>query len=239
MNINLLKTFLEVARLGHFGKAADRVCLTQAAVSARIKQIEDKLGVTLFTRKRNDIQLTAEGRRLAVAAEKTDRNGGRVTYIWQNAMQLPFPDGVFDLVTCLEALEFMPDPEQVLKEIVRVARPGAPILVTHRRGWERRVMPGKCWSEDDFKSLLEGIGLRNLSLIAWQQDYSLVWGRAGSQPEIPDERPGEIIRCMVCSHPPMVRDGDCLRCLNCGTHYSIAVDGIVEMHSHRPSRRRQ
>ena len=69
MNINLLKTFLEVARLRHFGKAADRLCLTQAAVSARIKQVEETLGVTLLTRDRNNIQLTAEGRRLAVAAE--------------------------------------------------------------------------------------------------------------------------------------------------------------------------
>jgi DNA-binding transcriptional LysR family regulator len=70
MNINLLKTFLEVARLRHFGKTADRLCLTQSAVSARIKQIEDALGVTLFDRKRNDIKLTAEGRRLARAADK-------------------------------------------------------------------------------------------------------------------------------------------------------------------------
>lgn len=69
MNINLLKTFLEVARVRHFGKAAEKVCLTQSAVSARIKLVEDELGVKLFTRTRNDIQLTREGRRLARTAE--------------------------------------------------------------------------------------------------------------------------------------------------------------------------
>lgn len=69
MNINLLKTFLEVARLRHFGKAADKICITQAAVSARIKQIEDNVGTRLLTRERNNIQLTPAGRRLALAAE--------------------------------------------------------------------------------------------------------------------------------------------------------------------------
>ena len=69
MNINLLKTFLEVARLRHFGKAADKICVTQAAVSARIKQIEENVGARLLTRERNNIQLTPEGRRLALAAE--------------------------------------------------------------------------------------------------------------------------------------------------------------------------
>ncbi len=70
MNINLLKTFLEVARLRHFGKAADRVCLTQSAVSARIKQLEQSLGVPLFERNRNNIQLTQAGRRLARSADQ-------------------------------------------------------------------------------------------------------------------------------------------------------------------------
>jgi DNA-binding transcriptional LysR family regulator len=69
MDTTLLKTFLEVARLRHFGKAADRLFVTQSAVSARIKQLEDTLGVTLFSRKRNDIQLTAAGQRLRAHAE--------------------------------------------------------------------------------------------------------------------------------------------------------------------------
>ena len=68
LNINLLKTFLEVANQRHFGHAADRIFLTQSAVSARIKQLEESLGTILFTRKRNEIELTPAGRRLAVSA---------------------------------------------------------------------------------------------------------------------------------------------------------------------------
>ncbi len=45
MDIQLLKTFLEVKATRHFGRAAENLYLTQAAVSARIKQLETVLGV--------------------------------------------------------------------------------------------------------------------------------------------------------------------------------------------------
>lgn len=69
MDISLLRTFLEVARLRHFGKAAETLCVTQSAVSARIKQLESTLDVALFIRKRGDIQLTVAGNRLRRHAE--------------------------------------------------------------------------------------------------------------------------------------------------------------------------
>jgi len=69
MDIELLKTFLEVRRTRHFGKAADNLHLTQAAVSARIRQLEGLLGVKLFLRSRNNIQLTSEGERLVPHAQ--------------------------------------------------------------------------------------------------------------------------------------------------------------------------
>ncbi|MEX2517286.1 MAG: LysR family transcriptional regulator, partial [Gammaproteobacteria bacterium] len=45
MDVDLLKTFLEVQRTRHFGRAADNLFLTQSAISARIRQLEDELGV--------------------------------------------------------------------------------------------------------------------------------------------------------------------------------------------------
>jgi DNA-binding transcriptional LysR family regulator len=80
MDISLLKTFLEVARTRHFGRAAERLFVTQSAVSARIKLLEDTLGVTLFSRKRNDIQLTPAGQRLQRHAETMVRG-------WERARQ--------------------------------------------------------------------------------------------------------------------------------------------------------
>jgi len=69
MDIIILKTFLEVYRTCHFGKAADNLFVTQSTVSARIRQLEDELGVQLFNRDRNNIQLTQSGKKFLRHAE--------------------------------------------------------------------------------------------------------------------------------------------------------------------------
>lgn len=69
MDTDLLKTFLEVQRTRHFGKAAENLYLTQSAVSFRIRQLEQQLGVNLFIRHRNNIQLTSAGERLLPHAQ--------------------------------------------------------------------------------------------------------------------------------------------------------------------------
>ena len=80
MDSSLLKTFLEVAKTRHFGRAADALFLTQSAVSARIKLLEDSLGAELFIRKRNNIQLTPAGNRLLQHAESLVKG-------WERARQ--------------------------------------------------------------------------------------------------------------------------------------------------------
>jgi len=64
MDLNLLKTFLEVYQERHFSRAADNLFITPSAVSARIHLLEQQLGVSLFERARNNIRLTPEGERL-------------------------------------------------------------------------------------------------------------------------------------------------------------------------------
>jgi DNA-binding transcriptional LysR family regulator len=76
----LLKTFLEVYRTRHFGQAAYNLHLSQSAVSARIRLLEEELGVSLFTRDRNNIQLTAAGQKLLRHAE-------RITTAWSQVRQ--------------------------------------------------------------------------------------------------------------------------------------------------------
>jgi DNA-binding transcriptional LysR family regulator len=70
MDIELLRTFLELNRTRHFGRAAKALFVTQAAVSSRLKSLEDQLGVTLFDRSTRDMRLTPEGRRLIWHSEK-------------------------------------------------------------------------------------------------------------------------------------------------------------------------
>ena len=61
MDVKVLSTFLELARVRHFGRAAENLHITQAAVSARIKQLESYFSTVLFTRDRNNIKLTSAG----------------------------------------------------------------------------------------------------------------------------------------------------------------------------------
>jgi DNA-binding transcriptional LysR family regulator len=63
MDIDLLKTFLEVYQTRHFAKAADNLFITPSAVSARIRTLENQVGTPLFMRDRNNIQLTPAGER--------------------------------------------------------------------------------------------------------------------------------------------------------------------------------
>ena len=69
MDIGILKTFLEVNRTRHFGKAAENLFLTQSAVSARIRLLEQTIGAELFIRSRNNIELTPKGHKLLKHAE--------------------------------------------------------------------------------------------------------------------------------------------------------------------------
>jgi LysR family transcriptional regulator, flagellar master operon regulator len=69
MDTELLKTFLEINKTRHFGRAASNLYLTQSAISARMRLLEQTIGMPLFTRNRNDIQLTPSGRKLLPHAE--------------------------------------------------------------------------------------------------------------------------------------------------------------------------
>ena len=80
MDTDLLKTFLEVYQTRHFGKAAENLYLTQAAVSARIKQLESVLGSQLFSRLRNNLRLTETGERLVPHAQA-------ILIAWERARQ--------------------------------------------------------------------------------------------------------------------------------------------------------
>ncbi|MFQ5477606.1 MAG: LysR substrate-binding domain-containing protein, partial [Candidatus Binatia bacterium] len=61
MNIDCLETFLEVARLESFTKAAGVRHLTQPAVSRQVQRLEEELGVKLFVQTGRRVRLSAEG----------------------------------------------------------------------------------------------------------------------------------------------------------------------------------
>lgn len=71
MDIHQLKTFVTVAREGSITRASSVLHLSQPAVSAHIKAIEDTLGLSLFERTPRGMSLTRDGQRLLAKAERT------------------------------------------------------------------------------------------------------------------------------------------------------------------------
>jgi LysR family transcriptional regulator, low CO2-responsive transcriptional regulator len=61
MDFDQLKTFMEVARLGSFSRAAEKVLRSQPAVSTQIRQMEQEYGQRLFDRTAKSVRLTPAG----------------------------------------------------------------------------------------------------------------------------------------------------------------------------------
>ena len=73
MELRQLEHFLAVIEEGTFTRAAERLCLTQPAVSLSIKKLEDEVGSALFARDVHDLSLTEAGRTLAEYARRMVR----------------------------------------------------------------------------------------------------------------------------------------------------------------------
>jgi len=63
MDIDLARTFLEIIRSGSFIATAERLHITQTAVTARVHNLEEQLGCRLFVRNRAGARLTGDGQR--------------------------------------------------------------------------------------------------------------------------------------------------------------------------------
>ena len=87
MNMENIRTFLEIADTGNFNRAAHNLNITQSTVSARIKTLEDSLGQPLFLRSHAGAQLTAAGQQFRRYALNMQR-------LWQQArQQVALPEG--------------------------------------------------------------------------------------------------------------------------------------------------
>ena len=80
MDIDLARTFLEIADSGSFAAAAERLHLTQTAISARVRTLEQQLGRPLFVRNK-------AGARLTPAGERFVRHAASLVQGWERARQ--------------------------------------------------------------------------------------------------------------------------------------------------------
>jgi ubiquinone/menaquinone biosynthesis C-methylase UbiE len=177
------------------------------------------------------IGLDLSRKMLTVAAERLAPFGSRVWLLHHPAESLPFPDNTFDLVTCLEALEFMMNPREVLCELVRVVRPGGLLVLTNRQGADAKMMPGRTFSHDTLERLLrDDFGMTGVKIEAWQMDYKLVWAtKAGhSQPAGPHLLE-EIWRCPQCAKQTITPTDTGWRCDSCAKTITQHADGVISL----------
>jgi LysR family transcriptional regulator, flagellar master operon regulator len=93
MDINLARTFLEIVATGNFLRAAERLHVTQTAVSARVHTLEDLLGRKLFVRNKSGASLTSAG-------EQFLRYAQTLVQVWERARhQVAVPPGRRAVVT--------------------------------------------------------------------------------------------------------------------------------------------
>ncbi len=85
LNLKQLETFVWIAHLGSFRKAAKHLCTTQPAISTRIANLEETLNVPLFFRDTGSISLTAKGRELLPFAEKLLSNADQFHALANNS----------------------------------------------------------------------------------------------------------------------------------------------------------
>ena len=87
MDVELARTFLEIVRARSFVRAAEQLNVSQTAVSARIRTLEERLGRPLFVRNKNGASLTAAG-------DQFLRYAPMFVQLWQRARhQVAVPPG--------------------------------------------------------------------------------------------------------------------------------------------------
>ncbi len=121
------------------------------------------------------VGLDPSRRMLLLARQRSPQTFTRWVRGW--SAPLPFGEGTFDLVTCLEVLEFTPRPVAVLRELIRVLRPGGLLLVSNRVGWQARCILGRTFPRKSVARLLQSLALEEVEVRPWQVDYDLVWAR--------------------------------------------------------------
>jgi ubiquinone/menaquinone biosynthesis C-methylase UbiE len=165
---------------------------------------------------------------LRQAKRKLAAYSDQVSLLWQDASDLPFSDGAFDAVTCLESLEFMPNPREALAEMVRVLAPGGVLFVTNRVGHEARLLPGRAIPRPEFERVLAGQPLSDYRVQRWQVNYDQAIARKAGQ-RVVGGRQGtdlaSLLRCPACGGS-VGRGGMAYSCQDCRATYPIR-EGMV------------
>jgi len=70
-----------------------------------------------------------------------ERNASLEPDVVADAVSLPFKAGAFDSVLCTEVIEHIPEPEEAVREIQRVLKPGGVLLLSAPMSWNLHYEP--------------------------------------------------------------------------------------------------
>jgi ubiquinone/menaquinone biosynthesis C-methylase UbiE len=113
------------------------------------------------------------------AARKLAAYAERVTLKQVVGFPLPYPDESFDMVSCMEALEVMPEMETPLRELYRVLKPGGFLLTS--RGTEASGRREKVVSAEQFRVKLEAMGFEQVEIVHWWKWFDRVSARKSNR----------------------------------------------------------
>jgi DNA-binding transcriptional LysR family regulator len=88
MDLNILRRFIHIARVGSFTQAAEDLHVAQPALSKQMKRLEEDLGTKLFHRTGRGIKLTIEGRTLLQHSQQILSSWGQARQSIQDVIDL-------------------------------------------------------------------------------------------------------------------------------------------------------
>jgi DNA-binding transcriptional LysR family regulator len=174
MEVSQVEAFLAVETFGGFRKAAESLRLTQPAVSARIKALEDSLGVALFERNGPRPALSAAGRALKPHAEQ-------IVHALALARQAvhdlqPSAGGAVQIAAALSICTYLlPD---VLTRF-QAARPN--VMITVRSGHSKEVLEMVLRGEADI-GLARSLHHPSVHTVSLRDDPLILVGKPAAWP---------------------------------------------------------
>jgi DNA-binding transcriptional LysR family regulator len=143
VSLKHMRAFLAVAQMGSFTRAADILHLTQSSVTALIAQLENSLGVRLFSRTSRHVELTAAGTDLLPRARRLvgDFDGLVDDMRRYGALE----KGVVRVYSALSAMEYLTAPA-----VAAFAKLYPSIRVQLQDGWYRQIIDAVSSGTVDF-----------------------------------------------------------------------------------------
>ena len=174
MEIGQIEAFLAVVTFGGFRRAAEGLRVSQPAVSARMKALEDSLGTRLFERGRRGLVLSAAGRALRPHAEQLLH---AVALARQAVHDLrPASGGAVQIAAALSICTYLlPD---VLKRF-HAAHPE--VMMTVRSGHSKEVLEMVLHGEADI-GLARSLNHPGVETLSLRDDPLIPVGRSASWP---------------------------------------------------------